>query len=78
MGSARVYSSPLCVCLFDERAPELVVVPGAEVDQVVVAGGQTVVDHYLVPIAKPGEIKIKCVFPLLYEKMQLFCLKKYV
>ena len=72
MGSARVYSSPLCVCLFDERAPELVVVPGAEVDQVVVAGGQTVVDHNLVPIAEPGEIKKKSLFPFFMKKLHFF------
>lgn len=53
LGKFRAVHTPLCVGLLDEGAPELVVVPGPEVDEAVVAGGQAVVDHNLVPLAEP-------------------------
>ncbi len=51
------YAVPFSVCLFDEGAPELVLVPGAEVDEAVVPGGQPVVDDHLVPLAEAPEVE---------------------
>ena len=54
-GKGLVRAVPLGVGLLDKGAPELIVVPRAQVNQGVVARRQAVVDHNLVPLAKPKD-----------------------